>query len=83
MRKIRILEQQGFTKSPLVIATVQEKFPEKPKDRFRTKCFMDEKMRVQAHKALARKNRSTSRRESQDSLQAYDGAELYCDEFKV
>ena len=45
---------------------------------------MNEKVRIDAHRALVRKNRSTSNhRESQDSIKLYDGAELYVQDFKI
>lgn len=78
------MENQGFSKSPQVIKTVQGVYPENPIDKYRTKCFVNEKLRIDAHRALVRKNRSTSNnRESQDSIKLYDGAELYVQDFKI
>lgn len=53
-------------------------------DKYRTKCFVNEKIRVDSHRALIRKNRSHSNnRESQDSIKQYDGSELYVQDFKI
>ena len=65
------------------MATVMDRYPEKPVNKYRTKCFANEQIRIESYRAMIRRNRSNSNRGSKDSIKDYDGADLYKDDFKV
>ena len=77
-KKLKVLEYFGFKPNdPSVKATVMNMYPREHYYKYRTKMFQTEKDRINAYQSKIKRNRSSDNNKSYDSLQDYDGSELY------
>lgn len=80
-----ILEKFGFQPSAQKIFEKNANavpFGKNPVDKYRTKCFLTEKERIASHRARIAQNRSQNSEKSKDSLDDYQGEELYREFYK-
>ena len=79
-RKLRILETFGFQgQDPTVVSTILDLHRFDAPDKFRSKVFKNEELRINSHKANVKKNRGPDyhrNNKSTDSLQNFN-----CDDF--